>query len=197
MVVAVQHEVDRVTPQQRDQLVATAKALAATVEADKAAADRAELNLGYTKIRSPINGVVIDRRMQRGQTVTAEYQTPILFQIAQDLSQMKVQVSIGESDIDDVKVQEKSLMPEGLEVGGGHHESAISHRHHPIGQHVGRRERGAERQVVTGRSVVHDEHRPCRPDSPVTSGRSTSPRIPRRATGSASGGSGSCPTSRW
>src|SRR6185295_8075547 len=45
-----------VSAQQRDQLVATAKALAATIEADQAAVDRAKLNLGYTTIRSPING---------------------------------------------------------------------------------------------------------------------------------------------
>jgi multidrug efflux system membrane fusion protein len=45
-----------VSTQQRDQLVANAKALAATVEADQAAVDRAQLNLGYTTIRSPING---------------------------------------------------------------------------------------------------------------------------------------------
>jgi multidrug efflux system membrane fusion protein len=45
-----------VSAQQRDQLVATAKALAATIDADEAAVDRAKLNLGYTIIRSPING---------------------------------------------------------------------------------------------------------------------------------------------
>src|SRR5262249_210306 len=45
-----------VSAQQRDQLVATAKALAATIEGDKANVDRAQLNLGYTTIRSPVNG---------------------------------------------------------------------------------------------------------------------------------------------
>src|SRR2546421_146213 len=45
-----------VSAQQRDQLVASAKALAATIDADQAAADRAQLNLGYTTIRSPVDG---------------------------------------------------------------------------------------------------------------------------------------------
>src|SRR5258708_16254278 len=45
-----------VSAQQRDQLVATAKALAASIEADQAAVERAQLNLGYTTIRSPVDG---------------------------------------------------------------------------------------------------------------------------------------------
>lgn len=73
-----------------------AKANVVLREADLA---QAEINLNRTLIRSPINGVVIDRRMQRGQTVTAEYQTPVLFQIAQDLSQILILAQVDEADI--------------------------------------------------------------------------------------------------
>jgi HlyD family secretion protein len=71
----------------------------ATVVLRQAELDQAEINLQRTLIRSPIDGVVIDRRMQRGQTVTAEYQTPVLFQIAQDLSQILVLAQVDEADI--------------------------------------------------------------------------------------------------
>ncbi|ATQ69497.1 MULTISPECIES: efflux RND transporter periplasmic adaptor subunit [Methylosinus] len=71
----------------------------ATVVLRQAELDQAEINLHRTLIRSPIDGVVIDRRMQPGQTVTAEYQTPILFQIAQDLSQIQVLAQVDEADI--------------------------------------------------------------------------------------------------
>lgn len=60
---------------------------------------QAEINFARTLILSPIDGVVVDRRMQRGQTVTAEYQTPVLFQIAQDLSQILILAQVDEADI--------------------------------------------------------------------------------------------------
>jgi len=75
----------------------------------KASMDRAKANLGYCNITAPVDGVVISRLADVGQTVAASFSTPNLFQIAQDLSQMKVQVSIGESDIDDVKVGQRAM----------------------------------------------------------------------------------------
>ena len=75
----------------------------------KAALDRAKANLGYCRITAPVDGVVISRLADVGQTVAASFSTPNLFQIAQDLSQMKVQVNIGESDIDDVKVGQRAM----------------------------------------------------------------------------------------
>ncbi|MFO1126779.1 MAG: efflux RND transporter periplasmic adaptor subunit, partial [Methylocystis sp.] len=71
----------------------------ATVVLRQAERDQAEINLGRTLIKSPIDGVVIDRPMQRGQTVTAEYQSPVLFQIAQDLSQILILAQVDEADI--------------------------------------------------------------------------------------------------
>lgn len=76
----------------------------ATVALRQAERDQAQINFDRTLIKSPINGVVIDRRMQRGQTVTAEYQTPVLFQIAQDLSQIQILAQVDEADVGTIRV---------------------------------------------------------------------------------------------
>jgi len=64
-----------------------------------AALHQAEVNLGYTTIVSPINGLVISRNVDVGQTVAASLQAPILFQIAEDLRRMQVDTSVAESDV--------------------------------------------------------------------------------------------------
>ena len=69
----------------------------------RAALDRAQVNLRYAVIRAPINGVIIDRVVDVGQTVAASLQTPKLFSIANDLSQMQVLASVDEADIGQIK----------------------------------------------------------------------------------------------
>lgn len=59
----------------------------------------AELTLGYTNITSPVDGVVVSRSVDVGQTVAASFQTPELFKIAQDLTKMQVKANVSESDI--------------------------------------------------------------------------------------------------
>ena len=59
----------------------------------------AELDLGYTTIYSPVNGIVVSRNVDVGQTVAASFQTPTLFVIAQNLTQMQVDTNVSESDI--------------------------------------------------------------------------------------------------
>ena len=88
-----------------DQAIAQAQLESAkgTVAQREAELKQAEIDLNRTLIRSPINGVVIDRKMQPGQTVTAAYQTPILFQIAQDLSQIQIWAQVDEADIGAVR----------------------------------------------------------------------------------------------
>ena len=76
--------------------LASAKAIVAQREADLR---QAQIDLDNTQILSPINGVVIDRKIQPGQTVAAVYQTPILFQIAHDLSQITINAQVNEADI--------------------------------------------------------------------------------------------------
>lgn len=65
----------------------------------RAAVERARTNLNYTKITSPVNGVVIDRQVDAGQTVAASYQTPTLFKIAEDLTKMQIETNVDEADI--------------------------------------------------------------------------------------------------
>ncbi len=69
----------------------------------KAAVEKAKTNLNYTRITSPVNGVVIDRQVDAGQTVAASYQTPTLFKIAEDLTKMQIETKVDEADIGTVK----------------------------------------------------------------------------------------------
>jgi HlyD family secretion protein len=77
---------------------------AAQVQQSNAALSQSLTNLRYTKISSPIDGVVVDRAYDVGQTVAASFQAPTLFQIAQDLTKMQVQADVDQSDIGRVQV---------------------------------------------------------------------------------------------
>ncbi len=72
---------------------------AATLAKAKTELKQSELNLERTQIRSPVNGVVIQRNVEQGQTVAAELQAPTLFIIAQDLRAMQLELSVDEADI--------------------------------------------------------------------------------------------------
>ena len=69
----------------------------------EAAVSRAQLNLGYCVIKSPVKGVIIDRRVNIGQTVVASLNAPSLFLMAKDLRRMQVWVAVNEADIGTVK----------------------------------------------------------------------------------------------
>ncbi|TET23870.1 MAG: efflux RND transporter periplasmic adaptor subunit [Candidatus Aminicenantes bacterium] len=69
--------------------------------------DSSKVDLSYTIIKSPIDGVVINRNINVGQTVAASFQAPVLFQIANDLSKMQVECSVDEADIGKVKEEQK------------------------------------------------------------------------------------------
>ncbi len=75
----------------------------AQVQQATAALSQALTNLKYTKIVSPIDGVVVDRQYDVGQTVAASFQAPTLFSIAQDLTKMQVQADVDQSDIGRVR----------------------------------------------------------------------------------------------
>ncbi|MBI5848671.1 MAG: efflux RND transporter periplasmic adaptor subunit [Nitrospirae bacterium] len=64
----------------------------------------AETNLRYSRIESPVNGTVVSRNVDPGQTVAASFQTPTLFTIAQDLTKMQVDSSVAEADIGKIQV---------------------------------------------------------------------------------------------
>ncbi len=61
--------------------------------------ERAVTNLGYATITSPVDGTVIARKVDKGQTVAASFQTPDLFEIAEDLSKMQIETAVSEADI--------------------------------------------------------------------------------------------------
>lgn len=73
----------------------------------QAAFDLAETNLQYTKIYCPIDGIVIARRVDVGQTVAAAFQTPTLFVVAEDLTRMRINTSVDEADIGRVKLDQQ------------------------------------------------------------------------------------------
>ncbi len=75
----------------------------AQVQQRQASLDSARVDLERTYIRSPVNGVVIDRTVDLGQTVAASLQAPVLFTIAQDLSDMQLEVSVDEADIGQIR----------------------------------------------------------------------------------------------
>ena len=77
------------------------------VASAKEEVQRAQTNLGYATITSPIDGVVLSKSVEEGQTVAASFSTPELFTIAQDLTNMQVVADVDEADIGDVKVGER------------------------------------------------------------------------------------------
>lgn len=101
--------------QERDNAVASQLRAAAAVEAARADIDIANANLALKKldiekstIRSPINGIVLKRAAEPGQTVASSLQAPILFTLAEDLTRMQLEAEIDEADIGTVKVGQRA-----------------------------------------------------------------------------------------
>ena len=92
-----------ISKQDWDQLLQTRLAATADLKLAQAGLVKDRTNLDYATIRSPVSGVIIDRQVDVGQTVTASFQTPILFKIAQDLSKMEIDSSFAEADIGNIK----------------------------------------------------------------------------------------------
>jgi HlyD family secretion protein len=88
----------------RDQARAQVAQAEAQIRQQQASTQNARLNLGRTVIRSPVDGVVLNRAVEPGQTVAASLQAPVLFKIAEDLAQMEIVLAVDESDIGQVKV---------------------------------------------------------------------------------------------
>ena len=82
-----------------DQAQAQKRSAEATLRQAEGALQVAKTNLEYATIRSPVDGIVISRNVDVGQTVAASFQTPTLFSIAQDLTKMQIDTSVDESDI--------------------------------------------------------------------------------------------------
>lgn len=80
--------------------------LQSTVKSARIALQRAQQNLSYTNIYAPIDGVVVERKVDQGQTVAASLSAPQLFLIANDLSQMQILAQVGESDIAQIEEEQ-------------------------------------------------------------------------------------------
>ena len=79
----------------------------AQVKQKDAALRQAQVDLDHTTIRAPVDGVVVSRQVDVGQTVAASLQAPVLFTIAQDLTQMQVETSVDEADIGRIKLDDR------------------------------------------------------------------------------------------
>lgn len=88
-----------VSRQELDQAEQVLRSSQAQVDVARAQLDRDKANLANTVIRSPVDGVVVNRAIDVGQTVAASFQTPTLIQIAQDLTKMQINSSFAEADI--------------------------------------------------------------------------------------------------
>ena len=88
--------------------LARLNAQSAQISQARANLDNAVTNLGYCKIVSPVDGVVITRNVDVGQTVASSFQTPTLFEVAQDLTKMQIEVNVSEADIGKVKEGQKA-----------------------------------------------------------------------------------------
>jgi len=93
-----------VSRQELDQALAASAQAAAQVQQARAQVTRDQTNLGFSVIRSPVDGTVIDRQVDVGQTVAASFQTPTLFKIGKDLTRMQIDSTVSEADIGQVKV---------------------------------------------------------------------------------------------
>lgn len=118
LISATDYESARLTYQQAEasvaacrQQVAQARAQVVTARQQVAQSqeqvNQAQTNLGYATITSPIDGVVISKSVEEGQTVAASFSTPELFTIAKDLTNMRVIAAVDEADIGDVKTGER------------------------------------------------------------------------------------------
>ena len=79
----------------------------AQVKQAEAALNSAKTELSYTEIKSPVNGIVISKAVEVGQTVAASFSTPELFSVAEDLTKMQIEASVVEADISKVKEGQK------------------------------------------------------------------------------------------
>ena len=83
--------------------LAQVQAAQASIMQAQANYNTAAANMGYTKIISPVDGIVISKEVEEGQTVAASFQTPTLFTVAEDLTNMRIETSVSEADIGKVK----------------------------------------------------------------------------------------------
>ncbi|MFO1319367.1 MAG: efflux RND transporter periplasmic adaptor subunit [Burkholderiales bacterium] len=96
-----------VSRQDLDQAVQAREAAQAQLRVSQGQLARDTANVNYSVIRSPVSGVVVSRQVDIGQTVAASFQTPTLFQIAQDLTRMQINTNVAEADIGKIRTDQE------------------------------------------------------------------------------------------
>ena len=132
-----------------DSAMAQQKSAEAQVTQATGALSTAETNLAYTTIHSPVNGVVISRNVDVGQTVAASFQTPTLFTIAQDLTKMQIDTNVDEADIGRAKAGLSATFTVDAYPGRTFQGSVVQVRNSPI----------VTQNVVTYNVVVHVDNK--------------------------------------
>lgn len=100
------HQKGFISPEALDIVKQELDAANAQLAVSQAQVERDSANLNYSIIKSPISGVVIARDVDIGQTVAANFQTPVLFQIAKDLREMQINISVAEADIGQLRTDQ-------------------------------------------------------------------------------------------
>ena len=95
-----------VSKQDLDAAVQQREGAEALLRTAKGQVARDEANVNYSVIRSPVSGIVVSRQVDIGQTVAASFQTPTLFQIAQDLSVMQINTNVAEADVGKIRIDQ-------------------------------------------------------------------------------------------
>lgn len=95
---------DFISQQDYEQTIATARSQAAQVQSARARVAQDQANLTFSIIVAPVSGIIINRKIDIGQTVAAAFQTPELFSIAQDLTEMQIEALVAEADVSRVKM---------------------------------------------------------------------------------------------
>ncbi len=104
----------------------------AIVEEDRAVLSQAQLNLSHTRILAPVDGTVESRNMDRGQTVAASFQAPVIFLIAQDLTKMQVDTNVDEADVGAVRLGQPATFTVDAYPGTIFHGTVAQIREAPI-----------------------------------------------------------------
>jgi HlyD family secretion protein len=99
---------DLIARAELEQAEASARVAAANLSSARAQVERARINLRYAIIESPIDGIVLSRAVELGQTVAASFNTPTLFTLAGDMDTMRVQAAVDEADIGRLRVGQKA-----------------------------------------------------------------------------------------
>ncbi|OGP76075.1 MAG: efflux transporter periplasmic adaptor subunit [Deltaproteobacteria bacterium RBG_19FT_COMBO_60_16] len=115
-----------------DSAASQQKSAEAQLDQTRGALSVAETNLRYTTIVSPVDGIVISRNVDVGQTVAASFQTPTLFTIAQDLTKMQIDTNVDESDIGRTKAGQEATFTVDAYPGKSFAGTVIQVRNSPI-----------------------------------------------------------------